>query len=107
MHYHAILRVGGRVLGLALGLATFSAHADYRSTILNDQPVVYLRLGESSGLTAVSETNSAYNGTYTSAGNVTFGIAGALSNVINILFSCCVICICWCRKIDNCVAGHV
>lgn len=83
MHYHAILRVGGRVLGLALGLATFSAHADYRSTILNDQPVVYLRLGESSGPTAVSETNSAYNGTYTSAGNVTFGIAGALSNVVN------------------------
>lgn len=71
------------VVGLGLWLAAFSAQADYRATVLSDLPVVYLRLGEISGSAAVSEINSSYNGTFTNSGNITFGVAGALSNDLN------------------------
>jgi hypothetical protein len=71
------------VVGLGLWLAAFSAQADYRATVLADVPVVYLRLGEVSGPSAVSEINPSYNGTYVNSGNITFGAAGALSNDLN------------------------
>lgn len=48
----------------------------YQSTILADSPVVYYRLGESSGTTATDASGNAHNGTYS---NATLGTAGLLT----------------------------
>ena len=52
----------------------------YSSEVLADSPLVYLRLGESSGTSAVDSSGNALNGTYS---NVALGVAGALSGDAN------------------------
>lgn len=54
---------------------------DYRRTVLNDSPVAYWRLGESSGTRAYDESGNARHGTY--AGGVTLGEAGALTGDVD------------------------
>lgn len=51
----------------------------YSSTVMQDNPVVYHRLDESSGTSAADQTSNAYTGTYSGSG-VTYSVAGALSN---------------------------
>ncbi len=51
---------------------------NYQTTVLNDSPIAYWRLGESSGTTAASVVNpNTFNSTYSATG-VTLGQPGAL-----------------------------
>lgn len=52
------------------------AKLDYRSTVLADSPLVYWRLGETSGTTATDASGNARHGTY--SGSPTLGVTGAL-----------------------------
>lgn len=49
---------------------------DYRTVVLDDTPTVYLRLGESSGTSAVDSSGNAHTATYVNG--VTLGTAGAI-----------------------------
>ncbi|WP_330203710.1 Calx-beta domain-containing protein [Cyanobacterium sp. DS4] len=62
---------------------TESQPASYSDRVLSLQPLVYLRLGELSGTTAINEGESApsLNGTY--SGNFTFNQIGALDDIAN------------------------
>lgn len=54
-----------------------AAAADYRSTILADLPLCYLRLGEASGSTAADSSGNSHPGIY--ANSPTLGVAGLLN----------------------------
>lgn len=58
-----------------------SASSSYASTVLADSPVVYLKLDETTGTTAIDYSGNGYNGTYN--GSVTLGVAGPLSSADN------------------------
>lgn len=53
----------------------------YSAEVLADSPLVYLRLGESSGTTAADSSGNSRNGTY--VGSPTLGVAGAISGDAN------------------------
>ena len=55
--------------------------ADYRSTVLADNPLFYYRLGETSGATALDEVTSSSNGTYYNTPSL--GQTGAISGDSN------------------------
>src|SRR5262249_17379936 len=54
---------------------------DYRTEVIADAPLIYLRFGEARGWTAVDEMGT-YNGAYPDAG-ITFGAEGAISGDTN------------------------
>jgi len=58
-----------------------SPTSDYRSVVLDDKPVVYLRLGETATTVAKNEAalGALFDGTYPSAG-IELGVPGALRN---------------------------
>jgi hypothetical protein len=61
---------------LAWSLGGGPAQADYKSTILADNPVAYYRLGEAAAATASDSSSSGLGGLY--FGGVTLGIPGAI-----------------------------
>jgi hypothetical protein len=73
------------VVWLSAASASFGAFGIYTNVVLNDGPVAYWRLGESSGTTAFDETAFNNHGAYTTnqpsgypAGVVTLGAPGAV-----------------------------
>jgi hypothetical protein len=61
--------------------APSAASADYASSVLNDGPIGYWRLGESAGLIAFDASPNNFNGTY--VGNVTLGAPSAIATDTN------------------------
>tara|TARA_R100000995_G_scaffold1779_1_gene1220 strand:- start:21 stop:2081 length:2061 start_codon:yes stop_codon:yes gene_type:complete len=73
---------GGDIANLqTLFYASFNGVADYRSTVLADNPLFYYRLGETSGTTALDEVTSSSNGTYPTV--PLLGQTGAISGDSN------------------------
>lgn len=62
-------------MGVSALVLSVPASAGYREDVLDDEPVAYWRLGESSGTTAVDSSGSGFAGTYA---NVSLGEPGAL-----------------------------
>ncbi len=60
--------------------------ATYQSTILNDNPLAYWRLGEASGSTQAVDA-SGHNNAATYSGGITFGAPGAIANDTNTAIS--------------------
>jgi RHS repeat-associated protein len=60
------------------GRASLLGQSQYAGTVLNDLPIGYWRLGETSGSTAADSTGSAYSGTY--VGGVSLGQGGGIAN---------------------------
>ena len=61
--------------------AAAAAAANYRSTIMEDNPLFYYRLGEASGTTPYDEVAAASNGTYYNTPDL--GQTGAISGDSN------------------------
>ena len=73
---------GSRTATHHIALKPAGAATDYRATVLNDNPLFYYRLGESSGATtAYDEVATTANGTY--YGTPTLGQTGAISGDSN------------------------
>ena len=60
------------------GAPSPASAADYRSTVIADDPVVYYRLGETSGTVAHEERGTGLNGAY--QGGTSLGVQGALTD---------------------------
>lgn len=58
----------------------------YSAEVLADTPLIYLRLGESSGTTASDSSGNGRDGTYT--GSPTLGVAGALAGDADTAINC-------------------
>lgn len=74
------------VIGLAASQAAFALPGIYTNVVMNDNPVAYWRLGETSGTTAFDETLNNNDGAYTTnlptgypAGVVTLGAPGVVT----------------------------
>ena len=66
--------VASLVLSLLVTFNSSAAPAAYATAVLNDNPYVYYRLGETSGMTATDSSANGLNGTYVN--NPTLGVVG-------------------------------
>jgi acid phosphatase type 7 len=62
---------------LAVTAAAANAASSYSSTVLNDGPIAYWRLGETGGTTAADASGNGHAGTY--SGGVSLGSTGAIA----------------------------
>jgi hypothetical protein len=73
----ATVTAGSSTTGVGATSATGAALGHYPVEVLSDDPLIYWRLGESSGTTAADDSGNSRDGTYVNT--PTLGVAGALA----------------------------